>query len=214
MLAARAEYIRWRFPEYWMLALSASAWVFLALEQAQHMHHPTLAADLSHWGMMVAAMMLPLQVRAVRLTAERSLWSRRDRSIAGFVAGYSGAWVLAGLPLAWADSALHIRHRIDWSAGAAIALLVTGAWLVSPWKAAAARLCHQSSRLSPLGWRADLDCLRYGLIAGSRCAYNCWPLMLGCWLCGHSLVFMLLAFALGWMDRHFAPNYRLWWRML
>ena len=191
-----------------MLALSGSAWVLLAAQQARHMHHPSAASDLSHWGLMVAAMMLPLQVRPVRLTAERSLWTRRDRSIAGYVAGYSGAWVLGGLPLVWVDSAFPIGHRIDWTTGAAMALLVTGAWLVSPWKAAAARLCHQSSRLSPLGWRADADCIRYGFVSGCRCAYNCWPLMLGCWLCGHNLVFMLSAFAFGWVDRHFAPNYQ------
>jgi hypothetical protein len=208
MLLVRLEHLRWRFPEYWMIAVSASAWVYLAVQQTEHVHRPSVAADLSHWGMMVAAMMLPLQIRAVRLTAERSLWSRRDRSTAGYVAGYCGAWILGGLPLAWADTAFHLTHRINWTAGAAIGLIVAAAWLVSPWKAIAARLCNRTSRLSPFGWRADLDCLRYGFSSAWRCAFNCWPLMIACWLCGHSLIMMLFAFGVAWADRHFAPNYK------
>lgn len=192
-----------------MLALSACAWIFLAAGPPAHVHHPAVAADLSHWAIMVAAMMLPLQIRPVRLTAERSLWSRRDRSIAGFIAGYAGTWLLCGLPLAWADAQFHIHHRLDWTTGAAIGLLASAAWFLSPWKAAAARRCHRTPQLSPLGWRADLGCMRYGCISAGWCAFNCWPLMLGCWLSGHSLIFMILAFGIGWADRHLAPGERI-----
>ena len=191
-----------------MVALSAAAWVWLAAQGAHHPHHESVAADLTHWSLMVAAMMLPLQVRAVRLTAERTLWTRRDRSIAGFVAGYGGVWAIAGLMATSSDATLHLRHRLDWTACAALGLTTAGAWLVSPWKARAARQCHQVPQLSPAGWRADRDAVRYGAISAWRCGFNCWPLMLGCWLFGHSMAVMAPAFGLGWADRHFRPRYK------
>jgi hypothetical protein len=52
--------------------------------------------------------------------------------------------------------------------------------------------------------------LWYGWISGYGCALNCWPLMLLCWLSGHSLIAMVLGFGLGWADRHTTPAYRLY----
>ena len=191
-----------------MLALSASAWILLAT-QPVHVHHPSVTGDLWHWTIMVAAMMLPLQIGPVRLTAERSLWPRRERSIASFLAGYAGIWILTGVPLAWADAQFHIQHRLDWRIGAAIAILAYSAWFASAWKAAAARRCHRAPRLAPVGWQADLDCTRYGCTSAGWCVLNCWPLMIGCWLTGHNLLFMAVAFGIGWIDRHLAPVERL-----
>jgi hypothetical protein len=199
----------WRFPDLWMLALSAAAWIALAARAGGHVHQMRAAVNWRHWMLMVAAMMLPLQIAAVRLTAERSLWSRRHRAIVLYLVGYLSVWALAGLPLAWTFTALAIPHRIDWMMGAAIGFFVAAAWIVSPWKPLAARMCHRTLPLSPTGWRADRDCLGYGWIAGCGCAFNCWPLMLVCWLSSHSFVAMIFGFALGWMDRHSTPNYRL-----
>ena len=33
------EHLRWQAPEYWMLALSAFAWVTLAMRGEGHTHH-------------------------------------------------------------------------------------------------------------------------------------------------------------------------------
>ena len=206
-------YVSERFPEFWALSASAAAWVVLAVRAGVHVHHAgshsEAPANWGHWMLMVMAMMLPLQTRGMRLTAERSLWPRRHRAILGYLLGYLGVWALAGLPLAWAFTGLGISHRIGWMEGTALGFVLAAAWLVSPWKRIAARLCHRTVPLSPTGWQADRDCVRYGWVAGYGCALNCWPLMLVCWLSGHSLLAMLLGFGLGWIDRHGVPNYRL-----
>lgn len=191
-----------------MLSLSAAAWLLLAASQGNHLHHQGALAQCRHWLLMVVAMMLPLQIDGVRQTAERSLWSRRNRSIAGYLAGYVSIWLFAALPFAWAGAEVGFIHSLNWTAGAALGFLIAATWMVSPWKAIAARMCHRTSRLSPIGWKADRDCVGYGWLKGCGCILNCWPLMLGCWLSGHSLVVMVLAFGVGWADRHFAPNYR------
>jgi len=207
-LRCRFDHLRLRCPEYWILALSAAAWIMMAARAGVHVHQPGAAANWWHWLLMVAAMMLPLKIDGVRWTAERSLWSRRNRSIAGYLAGYVGVWALAGIPLAWASARFELPHRLDWMLGATIGLLVAAAWLLTPWKATAARMCHRTLPLSPLGWKADRDCVSYGWISGCGCAGNCWPLMLVCWLSGHSLLIMSIGFGFGWADRHFAPNYK------
>jgi Predicted metal-binding integral membrane protein (DUF2182) len=203
------EHLSGRFPEFWMLAVSAVAWLAVAARTGRHIHYDGVAANWWHWMLMVAAMMLPLQIHGVRLTAERSLWERRHRAILGFLLGYLSVWALAGAPLSWAAIVLAIPSRVGWMEGAAIGFLVETAWLISPWKGIAARMCHRTLPLSPAGWRADRDCLGYGWIAGCGCALNCWPLMLVCWLSGHSFIAMILGFGLGWADRHATLDYRL-----
>jgi len=205
------ETVSERHPELWTVAASAGAWVILAARARGHVHYEHLYAhavqNWQHWMIMVAAMMLPLQIRGIRLTAERSLWSRRHRAVLGYLLGYLFVWGFSGVPLAWGFSTLGISHRISWMDGAAVGFLVLAAWLVSPWKKLAARMCDRSVPLSPTGWRADRDCLTYGCVAGYTCALNCWPLMLVCWLSAHSFITMIVGFGLGWIDRHLAPNY-------
>jgi len=41
-----------------------------------------------------------VDLNAVRLTANRSLWRRRHRAIAGFLAGYLAPWIPPGLAVA------------------------------------------------------------------------------------------------------------------
>jgi hypothetical protein len=191
-----------------MLGVSAVAWLVLAARTRAHIHQASAAANWWHWMLMVTAMMLPLQIRGVRLTAEHSLWQRRHRATLGYLLGYLSVWALAGVPLAWAFIVLGIPHRIGWLEGAAIGFLIETAWLASPWKLIAARMCHRTLPLSPTGWQADRDCLGYGWISGCGCALNCWPLMLVCWLSGHSFIAMIFGFGLGWADRHTTADYR------
>jgi hypothetical protein len=207
-LKSRLAYFRWRFPEYWMLALSAVAWFLMAAHHGAHVHRQGLLAHLLNWLLMVVAMMLPIQIDGVRQTAERSLWPRRNRSIAEYLLGYLCIWLLAALPLVLASAELGLTQSINQPVGAAIGFLIAAAWTVSPWKVMAMRMCQRTSCLSPLGWKADWDCVAYGWIKGRACVFNCWPLMLACWLSGHSLAVMSFAFGLGWAERHFAPNYK------
>ncbi len=204
------QYLSGRFPEFWMLAACALAWFALAAQAGVHVHDAGAFATWRHWMLMVMAMMLPLQVQGVRFTAERSLWRRRQRAILGFLLGYLSVWALAGAALSWTVIGLALPRQSGWMEGAAIGFLVEAVWLISPWKQTAARMCHRTLPLSPAGWRADRDCWLYGWTAGYGCALNCWPLMLLCWLSGHSLIAMVLGFGLGWTDRHATPAYRLY----
>lgn len=204
------QYLSGRFPEFWMLAISALAWIALAAQTQVHVHYAGAATNWRHWMLMVTAMMLPLQIPGVRLTAERSLWPRRQRAILGFLLGYLSVWVLAGAALSWTVVVFAIPRQVGWMGGVAIGFFVEALWLISPWKRIAASMCHRIVPLSPAGWRADKDCLWYGWTSGYGCALNCWPLMLLCWLSGHSLIAMVLGFGLGWADRHAAPAYRLY----
>ena len=158
---------------------------------------------------MVAAMMLPLTIDALRYTAERSLWRRRNRAMAGYLLGYCGVWALAGLPFACGSAAAGLPERLDWAVGASLGFLVAALWLISPWKILAASLCHRTIPLAPRGWRADCDCLRYGWKSGLYCVLNCWPFMLVCWLSSHSFLAMACGFVFGWADRYGKANYRL-----
>ena len=206
---AALQHLAGRFPEFWMLAISALAWLTLAAQIAGHTHPTGIAANWWHWMLMVAAMMLPLQIQGVRWTAERSLWPRRHRAILGFLLGYLSVWALAGAALSWTGTVFAIPRRVGWMEGVAIGFFLEMLWLISPWKPIAAHMCHRTFPLSPTGWRADRDCLAYGCMIGYACALNCWPLMFACWLSGHSLIAVLLGFGFAWVDRHASPDYRL-----
>jgi predicted metal-binding integral membrane protein DUF2182 len=205
--SAALDQLRWRLPEISMLTLSTAAWFALAIRARVHVHAVGSPVNWWHWMLMVAAMMLPLQIDKIRLIAERSLWSRRHRATLGYLLGYLSVWAVLGAPLSWGFTVLHIADRIDWRLGAAIGFFATAAWLASPWKRVAARMCHRTMPLSVVGWEAHRDSICYGWISGCACALNCWPLMLVCWLSSHSFIAMLFSFALGWTDRHFPPNY-------
>lgn len=198
----------WRHPEWWTVGLSASVWLALAIRSTAHVHSPGALVSWIHWLMMIAAMMLPLTINALRYTAERSLWRRRNRAIFSQLLGYCGVWALAGLPLAVVSAAVGLPGRIDWRVGASLGFLVAAVWLISPWKILAASLCHRTIPLAPRGWRADRDCLHYGWGSGLFCLFNCWPFMLVCWLSSHSFLAMACGFIFGWVDRYCRPNYR------
>ncbi len=198
-----------RFPEFWMLALSAVVWVALAVRTGGHIHYAGIVGNWWHWMLMVFAMMLPLQVHAVRWTAEHSLWPRRHHAIFVFLIGYLGLWALVGVVFSWIATVFASLHRIGWMEGAAIGLLIEAVWLLSPWKRFASHMCHRTLSLSPSGWRADWDCLSYGWIIGYGCALNCWPLMLLCWLAGHNFIAILLGFSVACADRYATSDHRL-----
>jgi len=150
-------------------------------------HHPgTLGRELPRWTWMVAAMMLPRLTYEVRGTAERSLWARRHRAIAGFLTGFGVPWLGLGI-------AAGLLREVSWSHSyVAPALAFAGAalWQLTRIRKRALMECHRSLPLTPSGWRADRDCLRYGSAIGAACVRSCWLLMVGCMLSGHSLIAM------------------------
>jgi predicted metal-binding membrane protein len=135
---------------------------------------------------MVAAMMIPQVLSEVRRTAEDSLWGRRNRAVTGFLAGYIGPSLAAGIVVAF-------LRQGSWThalAAPALGFVAAAAWTLSPGRRRVLIACHQRLPLAPTGWRADYDCLRYGVAIGAACLRKCWPLMLACALSGHHLAAM------------------------
>jgi predicted metal-binding membrane protein len=215
-LRARSIGREWlaRHPEWWVLAVSAGAWLVLAVA-AQHRMLPALclapstdpltaslaglqaaqkssqlAWEVADWVLMIAAMMLPLVVLPVRHVAFRSFRDRRHRAIAEFLAGYVGVWILAGmalLPVPIAASALGAtQNRLVVAIGYSIAV----AWQLTPFKMGALRRCHRTVPLAPDGWRAAAACIRFGLGSGGSCLASCWALMAVPVLTSHGLAAM------------------------
>jgi predicted metal-binding membrane protein len=205
-LRERVRDLRWRYPEWWCLALSAATWAALGGRAllAPAPHHPVAwPKELAEWLMMVIAMMLPLAAGSLRLTALASLWCRRDRAMAGFVVGFLGPWLLAGTGVA----AVHVQFgravpddAVPWLVCTAFACAAI--WQLGPVKRRALVNCHQLLPLAPRGWRADRDCLRFGWTIGTACLTSCWLLMLACVLAGHELWTMLCATAIGTAERY------------
>jgi len=210
---ARLERFRWRHPEWWTIAISALAWAPIvigtgaghATPDAAALHHgahaavapPSWPLASAAWLVMLAAMMLPLLVDAVRTAAARSLWPRRDRAIALFLAGYVAPWMLTGVGvLAVARAIAPLSPR--WAAAAFAAAAV---WQLTPIKKRALLSCHRTMPLAPRGWRADRDCLRYGWTVGRHCVMSCGIMMAACVLASHAFVAMAGVTAIAAIER-------------
>lgn len=190
-----------RHPEWWVVGLSACAWGLMLWHAGIHRgcaHHAgSFGEELASWLAMVAAMMLPLEVPTLRGVVYRSLATRRHRAMAGFVVGYLLPWLALGL-LASAARPWLARY----SAGAAtVAFAAAAPWTFSGTYARALMGCHTRRPIAPLGWRADRDCVSFGLLIGAYCLAGGWAMMLGCALSGHGLLPMLLCAVLGGLEK-------------
>ena len=200
--AAAIQYFSWSYPEWWSVALCWFAWAVMVLHgwryAAHGIHHRmSFEQELPYWMWMVAAMMLPLALDALRVTAARSLWGRRHRAIAGFLAGYFAPWLILGI------SAAALREA-SWThtyAAAALGFVAAALRQRTPMHRRAVIACHRTHPLAPLGWRADLDCLRFGGMIGGACVRSCWPMMVACVFTGHSLIAMVGGMAVGAVER-------------
>ena len=205
--------IIWRHPEWWALALSASAWSIIVTtaftaSTARHQSHPgdpiAIVALTRDWLLMILAMMVPLSVGSIRTTVDRSLWRRRNRAIAGWLLGYMAACLIPGLILSILVIALLGPAR---SSAVVIALSIAAAaiWHVTTPRVRALMTCHRTQPLAPDGWRADYDCLRYGWTIGVACSLACGGLMFASWLLGHGpigVAAMAAATAISFVERY------------
>lgn len=184
----------WRHPEWWVVALAVLSWGVLL----PHGGHPMgFGGELGHWMLMVGAMMLPFLVEQVRVAAEASLWARRHRAIGLFLTGYLAPWLAVGVFAAWLRGQAWTRGE-----GAPAAFFALGVlWIAMPLRTRALAECHRRVPLAPVGWRADRDCLRYGVTVGLPCVASCWPLMFACAFTGHSTVAMAGGFLVGALER-------------
>jgi len=166
----------WRHAEWWPLALSALAWCYLAFSWSNppaHHHRFQLGPVVVHWAAMMVAMMLPLMAGHVSLVARRSLWHRRHRAAAIFVAAYLFVWLLYGLVVSEVFERGMRPNLVN-------CLLAAAYWQTTPFKRSALLACHRTLPLAPSGWEADRDCVRYGWTVAGSCLLSCWLLMLAC----------------------------------
>jgi predicted metal-binding membrane protein len=205
-------------PEWLLLPLSAVAWLCvlvprwtggmrLCLDPAvgvfggagDRLHAAwrtgALGLMLLGWVVMTVAMMLPLVGPMLRQVAARSFAARQWRAVAEFVTGYLTIWTLLGALLVAIVAAGPVDLRDGWFVPAS-GFLIAAVWQCTAAKHIALLRCHRTMPLSPWGWRADRDCLRFGLAHGKDCAVSCWAMMLACMLASHGLLAMACAQAI------------------
>ncbi|MFN2445795.1 MAG: DUF2182 domain-containing protein [Vicinamibacterales bacterium] len=220
-MSGRRERIAWRHPEWWTVVLSAVAWLVLASESLSsgaaddgvHGHHADAAAglgsnlaawrvDSAEWLLMVVAMMFPLVIGSVRITAARSLWRRRHRAIAVFLAGYLVPWLVFGIAVLALAAGLELARWDTRPHAAAAGFTIATVWQLTRCKRHVLASCHRTVPLAPSGWRADRDCLGYGCMIGGRCVVSCGGLMVACVLAGHGMAAMLCATLVAAAERY------------
>jgi predicted metal-binding membrane protein len=129
------------------------------------------------WALMLLAMMSPLVISEIHHIRITCLARRRARSIALFVTGYGGVWMLCGAVLTGA-----VMVALTLAPGsfilATLAGLITCVWQASPFKQRCLNKCHDNRPLRVFGLEADLDAFRFGWTRGVWCAGSCSGLML------------------------------------
>ena len=224
-MLASLRTLGWGHPEWWMLGISAVAWVMLSAEistvEGLSLCGANVTDDLAGpWrrielavragalvpaaagmALMIAAMMLPLVILPARHAAFRSLWSRRHQAIAGVLIGYTGIWMLAGIATVFVSFALS-RSQSQGSLMVAFVFAVAAGWQLTPSKRRALAACHRSVPLAPNGLRADLSCLRYGVVLGRDCIASCWAFMLVAFFAAPSLPAMAAMSAVAFAERY------------
>jgi predicted metal-binding membrane protein len=191
--------LRWR-PEWPVAILTVLAWIVLVAwalwpdgdtgthvghgmdEHARHGFGTAFAA----WGVMSAAMMLPVALPAIRFVAFNSVRARRIRAMTLYVVGYLAVWLAFGA-IALATERL-LESAIAEKKHLVLAGILIGAslWQISSVKRRALLRCHATVPLPPFGVRADVASARFGGMQGWRCLQSCWALMLVMALIGHA----------------------------
>ena len=145
---------------------------------------------LAGWGVMAAAMMLPVTLPAVRHVAMNSIRPRRYRAMALYVTVFIAVWIGFGVTVLALGRGLQERAAIDGRLLLAAALAAAAAWQVTPVKRRAVFGCRRTVPLPPVGLRADAACARFAWRQAWRCMISCWALMVVMAIAGHGLVVM------------------------
>jgi len=205
-------------PEWWSLAISLGAWFFLLIPHWPYGGEPVCAACLARldwtagmfgWLVMVLAMMLPLMIFPLRVTAFGSLWCRRHLAIASLLAGYLCIWLMAGVAYLLLKAILQKLDATDFRWVTTAAFFVAAGWQLTGLKRRFSVACHRVRPLAPVGWPAHRDCLCFGAKLGIDCIGNCGLLMLAAMLSPLHQIMMVAATVLLLYERYCVqPKYR------
>jgi predicted metal-binding membrane protein len=103
--------------------------------------------------------------------------------------------IIAGYQLVRASLAIDDRALLT------LALALAATWQLTRAKRRAVLACKRTVPLPPVGWRADLGCVRFAMAQALRCLRSCWALMAVMVVVGHaSLVWMAALAALAWVE--------------
>jgi len=138
-------------------------------------HPVSLLATLPMLALMAVAMMVPTAMPAIRHVALNSLYWRRRRAVAEFLAVFVAIWTAFSLLVLGALSAWGLPASPP---AAAAVLALAALWQLTPLKRRAMLACHQAKPLPPRGWRATAGVARFGLHNGGACLLSCWAMML------------------------------------
>jgi predicted metal-binding membrane protein len=199
-----------RGPGKGLLLASAAGWIatawLLARDPMAHMsatHSPKHFATV--WLAMILAMAPPLLLREIGYLWRTSLRRLRPLTIAWFVSGYVGAWVLAGVVV------LALFESIAASPARIAEALVLFVWHCSPARQRCLNACHRVPTLRVFGTAAQLDSLRYGMSTGYYCVATCGALMLLVFLASeHHFAVMALMAAMTTLERHLPARRPRW----
>jgi predicted metal-binding membrane protein len=198
----------------WVVGLLiVAAWLVAAIAQltgnAQALHHHALIASggpplwlaipvsLAAWQVMIAAMMLPASLPAVRSIGRSAASAARPTAVVvAFLGAYAAVWTAFGLAAFIGDAGLHlVVHATPWLAEqpqvvAAGVLAIAGAYQFLPLKGRGLAGCRQPDH------RVSIDTdesgpSRAALRAGGRHAWDCVTSSAG---------LMLLMFAAGFAN--------------
>ncbi len=220
MTPAARERQRVRVP---LIVASAVAWVALV---AQATAAPTMQ-DMSGSSMtdmasgtdprpvvvggalMVVAMMVPLLGPPIRHVLAASLARRRARSVAEFLVGYFGLWIVVGSAMMALPEVVDVSPALT----VTVAGIVAAIWQVSPAKQRCLDRLHAHPALPAFGSAADRAAVGFGLRHAGWCVGACWSLMvLAVVVPGWSLLAMALVtfwLAAERLERPERPTWRL-----
>jgi hypothetical protein len=195
----------WYHPEWCTLAVAAGGWLVLGAVALVEpglvlgmLEVHTAAEAITHSAVMSAAMMAPLVIDQVNYVAVFSLWRRRYRAAACYLAGYLGVWTLVGAAMMFAGTRAAVLVGWRTALAATFAIAVTAA--ASRRRRYRIRQCWATRPMAAHGWRADRDCLTLGLQMARQCVAASWALMLAV-IVQHGLVAMAAATALTLAER-------------
>jgi predicted metal-binding membrane protein len=121
--------------------------------------------------------------------------------MAGFLVGYLGIWIGAGIMIVIGIDMVALADHAHSSAGVAAAFAMAAVWQRTSRKRRATNACHRTIPLAARGWRASRDSLKYGSMIGTHCVISCWALMLACFM-AHSITTMICVAAVAAADRY------------
>jgi predicted metal-binding membrane protein len=171
-----------------------------------------ISSQLTGWGFMVIAMMLPKLIIPIQHIYATSLRRLRLPLAMLFILGYLVVWVAIGPVIILLSLWMQILTR-DSFIPLIVAVIIAIVWQFSPLKQRCLNEGHSHWILPSFGWRPYRDALLFGIVHGAWCVGSGWAIMLlpMLFLNGHNL--MMLAATYIMLSEHLEHPQRPRWHV-